>query len=318
LALNIKYPVLAPVLIALAVAEAAAWSQTAGFLPGQRVLLDAHNCYPYEGQWTDRVDRALSAGLPVGIENDLIWDAGATSGVPRIVVRHGGTAKGDDPTLRDYFFEKVRPLVEKALPEGNRGQWPLVTLNINDLRANEPEFFVALWKLLGAYEPWLCTATKTADLRPVAPLEVKPILVLTSDGPRQRKTFYDDVPVGGRLRMFAAGTPDRNADNFRRWLNYDWKAVEPEGQRNAGAWSPEDAARLKSLVDHAHQRGYWIRFYTLNGHGLLDSAVRGWSPSYNFGTLEAAAIRWEAARSAGVDFVASDQYEECAKRLRRN
>jgi hypothetical protein len=85
---------------------------------------------------------------------------------------------------------------------------------------------------------------------------------------------------------------------------------------NAGKWSPEDAARLKSLVANAHRRGYWIRFYTLNGHGMLDLALNGWTPSYNFGSREAATIRWKAARAAGVDFVASDQYEECAQVLR--
>jgi len=136
-----KVRLLAPVLIALAAAAAAAWSQTPGFLPGHRVLMDAHNCHPYEGLWTDRVDRALSAGVPLGIEHDLMWDPAPTSGAPRIVVRHDGRAKGDDPTLEKHLFEKVRPLVEHALKEGNRGQWPLVTLNINDLRANDPEFF---------------------------------------------------------------------------------------------------------------------------------------------------------------------------------
>jgi hypothetical protein len=24
--------------------------------------VDAHNCYPYEGNWADRIDRALSVG----------------------------------------------------------------------------------------------------------------------------------------------------------------------------------------------------------------------------------------------------------------
>jgi hypothetical protein len=184
------------------------------------------------------------------------------------------------------------------------------------LRSDDPAFFSVLWKFMGEYESWLCTAPKTADLGQVAPLDVKPVLVLTSDGAQQVKAFYEDVPIGGRLRLFAAGRPDRNADNFRRWLNYPWKEVEPEGQPRAGDWSPADAARLKSLVDNTHKRGYWIRFYTLNGHGPTDIVRRGWTPSYNFGSLEAVTIRWRAARDAGVDFIASDQYEECAKVLR--
>jgi hypothetical protein len=304
---------LAAVLPGLAVPAA---SQTPGFLPGRRVLLDAHNCYPYEGQWANRVDRALASGLPLAIENDLIWDTTTTPGNPRIVVRHGGEARGNEPTLRDYFFEKVRPMVERALRDGDRSQWPLLTLNINDLRADAPEFFTALWTLTGTYEAWLCTAPKTSDISQVAPLEVKPVLVLTSDGRHQKKVFCQEVPVGGRLRMFAAGKPDRQADNFRRWVNYAWKEVEPEGQTEAGDWSPADAARLQTVVDAAHQRGYWIRFYTLNGHGPMDIVLGGWTPSYNFGSLSAVTLRWKAAQAAGVDFIASDQYEECAKALR--
>lgn len=295
--------------------EIAAWSQPTGFLPGQRVLLDAHNCYPYAGQWMDRIDQALSGGLPIGIEIDLVADTN-TPGPPRLVVSHGGRAKGNEPALRDYFFEKIRPRIEKALQEGNNGQWPLITLNINDLRTDEAAFFPALWNLMGEYETWLCTAPKTESLRRISPLEVKPVLVLTSDGPHQVKTFYHDLPVGGRLRLFASGKPDQDADNFRRWLNYSWREVEPEGQNKAADWSLEDAARLKSLVENAHRRGYWIRFYTLNGHSLPEAALRGWTLSYNFGSLEAAKIRWQAARQAGVDFVASDLYEECAKVLR--
>ena len=296
---------------------ASAGDMPTGVTPGQRVLLDAHNCYPYEGLWTDRLDRALSVGTPLAIEIDLIWDPTTTPGAPRVVVRHGGKATGDEPTFQAYFFEKARPIVERALRQNDHSQWPLLTLNINDLRADEPEFFTALWNLMGTYEPWLCTAFKSADVSRIAPLDLKPILVLTSDGKQQFKTFYDAVPPGGKLRMFAAGKPDRAADNFRRWLNYAWKEVEPEGQNNAGDWTAQDAARLKSLVDSAHQRGYWVRFYTLNGHDALDVALRGWTPGYNFGSLQAAKLRWRAAQAAGVDFIASDQYEECAKVLRR-
>ncbi len=303
------------VLTTLLALGSAAHGQTPAFLPGQRVLLDAHNCYPYEGQWADRVDRALATGAPVAIENDLVWDT-SNPAKPRIVVRHGGQARGDEPSLRDYFFEKVRPLVEQALHEGDRSQWPLLTLNINDLRASAPEFFTALWHLMGTYEAWLCTAPKTEDLSRIATLDLKPVLVLTSDGSQQRRVFYSEVPVGGRLRMFAAGKPDRDADNFRRWVNHSWTEIEPEGQTRAGDWSPADAARLKRLVDGAHRHGYWIRFYTLNGHGPLDIVRRGWTPSYNFGSLAAVTVRWKAAQAAAVDFIASDQYEECAKALR--
>jgi hypothetical protein len=68
-------------------------------------------------------------------------------------------------------------------------------------------------------------------------------------------------------------------------------------------------------VNAAHQAGLWIRFYTLNGHPMADTERLGLTPSYNFGSLDAARIRWRAAIAAGVDFVATDQYEEFAKIL---
>jgi hypothetical protein len=36
----------------------------------------------------------------------------------------------------------------------------------------------------------------------------------------------------------------------------------------------------------------------------------GYAPGYNFGSQDAARIRWRAAVDAGVDFIATDQYEE--------
>src|SRR5262245_11979438 len=40
---------------------------------GTRVLLDAHNAYVENGEWSDRLDRALATGLPIAIEQDLVW-----------------------------------------------------------------------------------------------------------------------------------------------------------------------------------------------------------------------------------------------------
>ena len=41
--------------------------QPTAIAPGTRVLLDAHNAYPYNGKFTDRIDRALGTGLPLAI-----------------------------------------------------------------------------------------------------------------------------------------------------------------------------------------------------------------------------------------------------------
>lgn len=285
------------------------------FSPGLRVLLDAHNCYPYKGAWADRIDRALGSGTPLAIEIDLGWYTDSATAKSRLIVVHGKPFVGDEPGLREYFFDKIRPVVENALKEGNKTHWPLITLNINDIRGSEPELFRAVWDLMDEFESWLCTAVKQAAPDPPAPLDLKPVLVLTAGGLEETEFFYNQVPVGGRLRLF--GSADTNkASNFRRWINHSWQDVEREGQPKAGDWTPEEAAILKAIVDDAHSRGYWVRFYTLDGLPFLTEPSQGWGPGYNFGSLEAVKTRWKAARDAGVDFIASDQYEELSAFLK--
>ena len=298
--------------------------------PGARVLLDAHNCYPDGGRWVDRIDRALAAGLPVAIEQDLVWFRDPRSGVSRSILSHGEPFTGTEPSLATHFFERIRPVIEQALRDGRRETWPLVVLNL-DLKTNEPEHHAAIWETLGTYDAWLTTAARVADGTRPAPLDVKPVLVLTGNPDAQQAAFHDRVPVGGRLRVFGAIPVDvdakvgkgkeaipklaglspaeliaSGATNYRRWVNFPWAVVERGGQADAGAWTPADAARLAALAALAHSRGLWIRFYTLNGHAEADD--RGWTASYNFGSPAAVETRWRAARDAGVDFIATDQY----------
>jgi glycerophosphoryl diester phosphodiesterase len=172
------------------------------------------------------------------------------------------------------------------------------------------------------------------------PLKVGPVMVLTENG--QEEIFYKQVPVGARLRVFGtmpAGrapgvrTDDREAQiaaaietspdvmiparatNYRRWMNFPWAVVERGGQPKAADWTDADAARLRALVDRAHAMGLWIRFYTLNGHA--PDAGQGWSAGYNFGSLDAVRPRWKAAIDAGVDFIATDQYELLGEALKQ-
>ncbi len=116
-----------------------------------RPLVDAHNCYPYEGKWQDRLDCALSTGSPVGVEQDLAW---GSQGAP--VVSHSRELKGDEPTLREHFFEHVRPLVEKALRDQDRSSWPLITVHF-DFKDNRPELHKAVWN---------CSASTSRGSRP--------------------------------------------------------------------------------------------------------------------------------------------------------
>jgi glycerophosphoryl diester phosphodiesterase len=297
----------------LALAAAAAAQSPGGYQPGRRLLLDAHNAYPYQGQWSDRVDRALSTGTPLAVEQDLIWRPAMPGTAAHSIVSHGGPFTDNEPTLRD-FLERVRPLVSRALTRARREDWPLITLNL-DFKDSEPAHFAEIRALLSEYEQWLTTATRTASADRVEPLRLGPVLVLTGSDPAQQKAFHDAVPVGGTLLLFGAVTPAAPVQptNYRRWSNNPWNVVEPKGQNGAGEWTADDAGRLGKTVRAAHEAGLRIRFYTLNGHSTERGERMGWTPGYNFKSLDAAQIRWRAAIAAGVDFIATDQYEEFAQ-----
>jgi hypothetical protein len=290
--------------------------------PGSRVLLDAHNCYPYDGRWTDRIDRALSTGTPLAIEQDLYWYKGSS------VLAHGEPGTGAEPRMKEYFFERIRPIMESALRDNNRENWPLITLNL-DFKTEEPEHLQAVWSLLNEYRDWISSAPRTESISPARPLTIRPLLVLTGESEAQKAVFYEQVPAGDQLLVFGAtrtrlqnpqAPPGElapgSADNYHRWWNNPWRVVEAGGQNGAGDWTSAKEARLNALVRHAHERGFWIRFYTLDGEPVADESARGLFHTYNFGSPEAARLRWQAALRAGVDYVATDQYEEFAAERR--
>jgi predicted metal-dependent phosphoesterase TrpH len=244
---------------------------------------------------------------------------------------------GSEPTMKQHFFERIRPIVEASLLANRREDWPIITLNL-DLKTEEPEHLAAIWAQLQEYRAWLTTAPRATRIDDVQPLTLGPILVLTGESEAQRRAFHDAVPVGQPLLVFGAarpvvrqtGTPSEarvragqeladttpgRRTNYHRWWNNPWSAVELGGQTKADAWTQDDEQRLRHLVDASHRAGLWIRFYTLNGHAPKDESG-GWSAGYNFGALEAARVRWQAAIRAGVDFVATDQYELFSATLR--
>ena len=295
--------------------------------PGSRTVMDAHNCYPYFEWWSDRIDRALSTGGPVAIEQDLAWYTDKATGKSWSVVTHGEPVSGHEPTMEQYFFERVRPVVEKALHEGNHGNWPLITLNL-DFKDNKPEHLAAVLSLLRKYQAWLTSAPKGSNIEKVEPLDIKPILVLSGEANAQQKVFYDEHKPGDRILDFGAihtegkdpqAAPEilggEKSNNYRRWWNNPWRVVEVNGQQHAGEWTAEKMDRLRALVQRAHTNGLWIRFYTLDGATDPELSCHGWFRSYNFGTLAAARIRWRAAIQAQVDYIASDQYERLADQI---
>lgn len=306
------------------------------YVPGVRTQVLAHNAYPDHGKYADRLDRALAAGLPIAVEEDLAWIDGKS-----LLIHGAKNAAAGDPTLENYFFPKVKPLIEKALKDGNKGNWPLVTLYL-DIKNDPPEHLAAINKTLDEYDGWLTKAEKTADIARQSPLELKPMMVIVEDkqGDIKQKVFYDDVPVGGKFRVFGSAekfdenpqklprekkeeavalmvTRDpeqlvsKKADNYRRWFGVNWAFVEKGGETKAGDWSKASEARIRKFVDYGHRLGYFVSFYCLDGYSEAEN--QGWDKDYNFGSLDQVMLRWQAVARAHADFVSTDQMEDLAK-----
>src|SRR5579871_3601541 len=89
-------PMTKPILgLLLTICASTAQTDSLHFLNRGRPTLDAHNCYPYEGRWADRLDRALRSGKPVVIEQDLTWHIDDATGRGRIAISHSAQTRGD-------------------------------------------------------------------------------------------------------------------------------------------------------------------------------------------------------------------------------
>ena len=323
----------AAVLIALAAAP------TPTYVPGSRTQVLAHNAYPDHGKYADRLDRALAAGLPVAVEEDLAWVDGKS-----LLIHGSKNIGGDDPTLESYFFPKVKPVVEEALKDGNKGNWPLITLYL-DIKNDPPEHLAAINKLLDQYDDWLTKAEKTADITRQSPLELKPMMVIVEDkqGDIKQKTFYDEIAVGRKFRVFgsaekfdenpqklprekkeevvalmATRDPEqlvsKKADNYRRWFGVNWAFVEKGGETMAGDWSKSTEARAKKFIDYGHRLGYFVSFYCFDGY--TEAENQGWDKDYTFGSKDKVMPRWQALARAHADFISTDQMEDVAKSIK--
>src|SRR5713101_3482290 len=95
------------------------------------------------------------------------------------------------------------PIVEQVLAENDRAKWPLIILHF-DFKSLDPKLLRAVWDLLGEYQSWITTAPQTADPHELAPVEPKPLLVLTEDADAQERVFFREIPADARLRVFGS------------------------------------------------------------------------------------------------------------------
>jgi hypothetical protein len=100
------------------------------------------------------------------------------------------------------------------------------------------------------------------------------------------------------------------ADNYRRWVGFDWSEIEKGGEPNAGAWTKEEDQRLEKFVEYGHKLGYLVSFYCLDGYTADEN--QGWDADYKLGSRDAAIIRWKAAIEAKADYISTDHYEQLA------
>lgn len=183
---------------------------------------------------------------------------------------------------------------------------------------------------------------KTRDLDKQSPLDLKPLMVLVEDKQNdiKQKFSYDEVPVGGKIRVFGSVTKfDENpnklprgrraeaiaflsildpeqlvpnkADNYHRWYGTNWAFVERGGETGAGEWTKASEERLKRFVDYGHRLGYFVGFYCLDGYTAAEN--QGWDKDYNFGSKEKVLPRWKAVVRAHADFISTDQMEDLAQ-----
>jgi hypothetical protein len=324
------------IILSLAITTAKDAKNAATYSPGTRTKVLSHNAYPDHGKYTDRLDQAIAAGLPLVTEQDLAWVDGKS-----LLIHGAKNASKDDPTLENYFFAKVKPTVEQALKDGNKGNWPLITLYL-DIKNDPPEHLQAISNLLDKYDTWLTTALKTKDIKKQSPLDLKPIMVIVEDKQNdiKQKFFYDDVPIGGKVRVFGSVTKfnenptnlpkerrseatallpaidvkqliPQKADNYHRWFGAGWAFVEKGGAEGSDKWTNASEKRLKNFVAYGHHQGYFVGFYCLDGY--TDAENQGWAKDNNFGSKEKVMQRWNAAIRAHADFISTDQMKDLAE-----
>jgi len=279
--------------------------------PPRTLPASAHNCYPSRSESNARLVEALNLGID-NIEIDLGWDERAGT----LIVGHDVAPR--EGVVYPEFEAYLVPAIEAYWRKYPDAFAPSV-LTI-DWKTAKPEALAKFKAFLDAHADWFSSAPKAEK----SALTTRRLTVCFT-GSDSAKDLYDSmIPPGGTYRAFrdkvfgqggkfeldaAAYIPGKSTA-YHRFLTFHWGVVEQGGPALAKDWTSEDSKRLSKLVARAHEQGFRVRFYCLNGHtGTLLSG-------YQFVNDDAAITRWKEARKAEVDWIASDEYQEIAKVFR--
>jgi hypothetical protein len=269
--------------------------------------VSAHNCYAENRSDNPRLAEALALGID-NIEIDLGWDDAGR----QLIVGHDASPRSGVayPRLEASMVPALEAHWAARRPDG------APTVLTIDWKTDRPEAVRQFHEFLEAHPDWFSWAPKATD----SPLTVRRLTVCFS-GSEAAKDAYDAlIPPGGtyrafRDRVFGAGAKYEPevasyipgpSTAYHRFLAFHWSAIERGGPNLAKEWTQDESNRLRALTELAHLRGFRVRIYCLNGH---TGAPLG---GYRFPDDEAARVRWLAAASAGVDWIATDEYREIA------
>jgi glycerophosphoryl diester phosphodiesterase len=271
--------------------------------PPKPLPVSAHNCYPSNSESTARLKEALDLGLD-NIEIDLGWDESNK----RLLVGHDASPKAN--TIYPTFETYIKPMLDA--PVRADGAPTILTI---DWKTSDVDAVKAFHMFLLAHPDLFTYAPKSTD----SALTRRRFMVCFTGSEDAKKTYDALIPVEGTYQAFSDrvfGANDyfdnpkayatKSATAYHRFLTFHWGVVERGAPMIAKEWTPAHAARLKAIVEAAHDQGFRTRFYCLNANGAF---------FYRFPSDAAARLRWQAAVNAGVDWVASDNYAEIAAEL---
>jgi hypothetical protein len=200
----------------------------------------SHNDYEHKRPLLDALDQGFC-----NVEADVHLIQGT------LLVGHNPLELRPDRTLQSLYLDPLRQRIQqnggRVYPDG-----PTVTLLI-DAKSDAASTYTAIKKALEPYHDML-TVFKGDTVEPGA------ITVIIS-GNRDRKSMAAEqlryAAVDGRLQDLDANPPP--PASLVPWVSAAWTGVFK--WRGTGPISPEDTAKLKTLVQKAHAQHRLLRFW---------------------------------------------------------